>query len=259
MTRTIPAGRAFGLTCALAAVVLLGPNLAKADFHMRSPNEIDLGEIEVEHNGASTIDKAPGKGGEASYTAEIGTGVTSWWHPEIELDISRNPGPGMPTQVQGGTWENTFQVTETDEGWVDFGLYAEYSHSSLKGMADDILFGPLFEKDIGRTTQTLNLFLSKGIGANQDSHGLDFSYAWQSRWNVWRQLSPAFEIYGDIGQIDHANAFQAQQLIAGPVLMGNALLGPLGKLKYEVGYLFGMTQASANGTVRWRMEMEIPF
>lgn len=248
-----------GLMVTLVALSLLSAGRARADFHMRSPNEIDQGEIEIEHNGAATIDRNSTKGGATSYTAELGTGVTSWWHPEIELDIGRDPGPGMPTQVQGGTWENTFRVTETGEGWVDFGLYAEYSYSSLRGTADDILFGPLFETDIGRTTQTLNLFLAKQIGANQDNHGLDFSYAWQSRWNIWRQLSPALEIYGDVGRIDHANAFQAQQLIAGPVLVGSVLLGPLGKFKYEAGYLFGMTQASASGTVRWKMEMEVPF
>jgi hypothetical protein len=34
---------------------------------------------------------------------------------------------------------------------------------------------------------------------------------------------------------------------------------PYGKLKYEVGYLFGLTQATPSGTVRWRLEYEIPF
>jgi hypothetical protein len=30
-------------------------------------------------------------------------------------------------------------------------------------------------------------------------------------------------------------------------------------LKYEIGWLFGATEASPNGTLRWRLEMEIPF
>jgi len=30
-------------------------------------------------------------------------------------------------------------------------------------------------------------------------------------------------------------------------------------LKYEVGWLFDATQASPTGTLRWRLELEIPF
>ena len=36
-------------------------------------------------------------------------------------------------------------------------------------------------------------------------------------------------------------------------------LGNAGKLKYEIGWLFGATQASPQGTLRWRLELEIPF
>ena len=45
----------------------------------------------------------------------------------------------------------------------------------------------------------------------------------------------------------------------GPVLVGLTNFPPYGQLKYEAGYLFGLTQAAARGTVRWRLEYEIPF
>ena len=43
-----------GLTTVLA---LLAPVEARADFHIRSPYEIDLGELEIEHNGAALFDR----------------------------------------------------------------------------------------------------------------------------------------------------------------------------------------------------------
>jgi hypothetical protein len=43
------------------------------------------------------------------------------------------------------------------------------------------------------------------------------------------------------------------------VLVGLQNFAPYGKLKYEVGYLFGLTQATPRGTIRWRLEYEIPF
>jgi hypothetical protein len=36
-------------------------------------------------------------------------------------------------------------------------------------------------------------------------------------------------------------------------------LGRLGKLKYELGWLFGATGASPQGALRWRTELEVPF
>jgi hypothetical protein len=55
-----------------------------------------------------------------------------------------------------------------------------------------------------------------------------------------------------------------QQLLIGPVGVGSLPLsdlglGKAGKLKYEIGWLFGTTSASPHGALRWRMEVEIPF
>jgi hypothetical protein len=57
-----------------------------------SPLEIDLGELEIEHNGSDTVDHRFGVGGQQSYTMELGTGLTSWWHSEIELGFDNDPG-----------------------------------------------------------------------------------------------------------------------------------------------------------------------
>ena len=125
-------------------------------------------------------------------------------------------------------------------------------------------FGPIIAKDIGRTTHTINLFFTRQLGPDQTSHGLDFSYAWQSRWNIWAPLSPAIEIYGDAGTLGHVPRLSQQQLLAGPVGVGVLRLDQLGlghggKLKYEIGWLFGTTPVTARGTLRWRLELEIPF
>ncbi len=258
MTTTVLRPRT-GLFSAIALAVFLLPLAARADFHIRSPDEIDQGEYELEHNGSATTDRNPAKSGETSYSAEFGYGVNSWWHPELELDFGRDAGLGETTHFQAVTWENTFMLTEPGEYWADLGLYWEYSYSTLSGTPDDTLFGPLIQKDIGHTTHTLNLFLGKEIGPNQDVPGLDFNYAWQSRWNVFQLASPAVEIYGDAGRTSPFAKFQNQQLIAGPVVVGSVALGTLGKLKYEAGYLFGVTRATASGTVRWRLEWEMHF
>ena len=136
--------------------------------------------------------------------------------------------------------------------------------NAFNAAANEVTFGPVIAKDIGRTTHTVNLFFTQQLGPDQTSHGLDFNFAWQSRWNLWAPLSPAIEIYGDTGTLGRFPGFSQQQLLIGPVAVGvlklNQLgLGHAGSLKYELGWLFGATQATASGTLRWRLEVEIPF
>lgn len=250
-----------------AALALLVPLAAHADYHIFSPYEIDFGELEIEHNGDAVFDNRPDQRGATSYTSEWGTGLTPWWHSEIEFAFNRAPGDNQPTLLTQVVTENMFQLTEPGEALVDSGFYFEYGQSTTTGRnaaANEVTFGPALAKDIGRTTHTLDLFLTRQLGPDQTDHGYDFSYEWQSRWNIWAPLSPAVEIYGDAGPLGNWPKLPRQQLLVGPVGIGalklNALgLGHAGELRYEVGWLFGATQASANGTLRWRLEVEIPF
>jgi hypothetical protein len=250
-----------------ATLVMLGPVAARADFHVVSPYEIDLGELEIEHNGDAVFDRRPDQRGATSYTTELGTGLTPWWHSELEFGFDREPGDNHPTLLTQAVWENMFQLTEPGEQFADVGFYFEYGQSTTTGSAaasNQITFGPVIAKDIGRTVHTLNLFFTRQLGPDQTSQGLDLSYAWQSRWNIWAPLSPAIEIYGDTGTLGATPGFARQQLLAGPVGVGVLKLNELGighggNLKYEVGWLFGATPATARGTLRWRLEVEIPF
>jgi hypothetical protein len=254
----------FGLA---AAAALLAPLTARADYHVVSPYEIDLGEIEIEHNGSAVFDNRPDQRGATSYTTELGTGLTAWWHSEIEFGFDRAPGDGQPTLMTQLVSENTFELTEPGEYFADWGFYIEYGQSLTRGRyaaANEVTFGPVVAKDIGRTTHTLNVFFTRLLGPDQTTEGLDMTYAWQSRWNLWGPLSPAVEIYGDAGTLGRSPRFSQQQLLAGPVGVGalnlNDLgLGPAGQLKYEIGWLFGATPATAAGTLRWRLEVEVPF
>jgi hypothetical protein len=252
---------------AVAALALLAPSASRADYHIHSPYEIDLGELEIEHNGAASFDHQPDKSGATSYTLEFGTGLTSWWHSEIEFGFDRDPGFSQSTLFTQAVTENTFQLTEPGEYFADFGFYIEYGQSLTSGRhagSNQVTFGPLIAKDVGRFTNTVNLFLTRELGPDQTSHELDFSYAWQTRWNLWAPLSPAIEIYGDAGTLGRSPRLSQQQLLVGPVAIGSIGLNELhighaGKLKYELGWLVGATQASPEGTLRWRLEVEIPF
>ena len=48
-------------------------------------------------------------------------------------------------------------------------------------------------------------------------------------------------------------------VVAGPVLLGDLRVPGLGKLKYEIGYLFGITGSTPQGTLRGLLEYEFHF
>lgn len=249
------------------ALSLFVPKLAAADYHVVSPDEIDLGELEIENNGDAVFDLRPDQVDANSFTAELGTGLTPWWHSELEMGSARAPGYNQPQLITQAVWENSFELTEPGEYFADLGFYFEYGQSTTAGRAatsNEVTFGPLIEKDIGRTTETVNLFVTRQFGPDETTQGLDLSYAVQSRWNVWAPLSPAVEMYGDAGVIGSSPSLARQQLLIGPVAVGvlplsELGLGHAGQFKYELGWLFGATPASSRGTLRWRFEVEFPL
>jgi hypothetical protein len=251
----------------ILSAMLTATEPAWADYRVVSPDEIDLGEMELENNSASTYDHLPDRSNAQSYTAEFGTGLTPWWHSEIEFGWARAPGGGQANVLTQIVTESTFRLTNPGQYWADVGIYAEYGQTVARGKyagANELTFGPAIAKDIGHTTTTINLFLTRQFGPDQTNHGLDFSYAGQTRWNLWAPLSPGIEVYGNNGTLTHSNNFQNQQLLAGPVLLGRLRLsqiglGNAGSLTYEAGYLHGLTDASPTNALRWRVDVEFPF
>jgi len=249
--------RSRGRALLASACLLLGTAARADELRLITPNDIGYRELEIEHDGS--VGLGHGADGGGFYSIEFGTGATAWWHTGVELDVEREGGPDSSTAVQGVTLENQIRLTRPGENWLDAALYSELSRSTLRGGPDDVLVGAALLKDVGRTTHTLNLFFDKAFSTDDDYRGVRFSYAWQSRWNLYRQFAPAIEAFGESGRVDRPDSFQSGQLIAGPMATGVILLGPLGKLRYEAGYLFGVTDASPSGTIRWKMEMEIPL
>ena len=172
-------------------------------------------------------------------------------------------GGGQHLTWDAATLENTFQLTEPGEYFFNLGFFFEYSQSTLRGAPSGVTFGPIIQKELNDvfgldTVHTLNLFLSRDLG-HDATRATAFSYAWQSLILTHPLLSPGVEFYGTIDDIAHAGPSAQQQHSVGPVLVGAVNFAPYGKLKYEVGYQFGLTQATPHSAVRWKLEYELAF
>lgn len=249
------------LAAVMLAVAAVGTSrLARAELQVRMP-VVEFRELEFEHNGFISFDKDPSLGGQQSYTNSIGYGVTPWW--EIELEGESNSVPDSSVHYTATTVENTFQITEPGQYMFNFGIFAEYSQSALKGEPDELTLGPIIQKELYDvlgvdSLHTLNVFLFHDVGHNA-SHATGMQVAWQSRLFLNPYIDPAIEYYGIFDNLGHAGAFDQQQHFVGPVAVGDLSFSPYGKVKYEVGYMFGLTPATPRGAIRWKLEYEIAF
>jgi high-affinity iron transporter len=262
--KTLPPARTH--TAAALLVVGLGtlggaPGAHADDFQVRSPI-VDYHEFEFEHNGAVTFDqKHSDLNHNQSYTYAVGAGVTSFWLLEVEGETEASSETTL--HYSATTLENTFQLTPQGKYWADLGFFVEYSQSARRNEPNAIEFGPIVQKEApgflnSGTLHTLNVFFEKELGHNR-SDDTGFTYAWQSRLRLNSLFEPGVELYGDIDDIAKPGTLSEQQHRIGPMFAGLYNLAPYGKIYYEVGYLFGLTRATATGTVRWLFEYEIPF
>jgi len=246
---------------AFAAFTVLAAHPAVADLQVRMP-EVDYRELEFEHNGLITFDtKGSPLNRAQSYTNSIGYGVLPWW--KIELEGEMAPGGGQHLTWDAVTMENTFQLTEPGEYFFNLGFFAEHSQSTLRGQPSGITAGPIIQKELNDvfgidTLHTLNLLLDRNIGHNATS-AAGLQVAWQSVAQFTPLIAPGFEYYGIVDNITHAGPSSQQQHLIGPVLTGAYNFAPYGKVKYEVGYLFGLTPASGRSAIRWKLEYEVAF
>jgi len=245
------------LAAGVGLLSLLMVSEARADIFVRSPI-VEYGELEVEHNSFVSFDKRKsGLNNNQSYTNAIGYGVTPWWKTEIEGDWEAPSGSNL--RYSAMVTENYFQLAEQGEYWADPGFYAEFAYSPQRNAPNTVLFGPMAEKEWGNTLHTVNLFFGKELGHNR-SDATQFSYAWQSRLRLDPAFEPGVEFYGTAPDIDaSAGNASVEQHRAGPVVVGQWNFYTAGKIKYELGYLFGLTNSTENGAVRFKFEYEWVF
>jgi len=249
------------LSVAIALLWLAPAPLAKAEFKVRYP-VVEYRELEVEHNGAVTFDKRnSGKNNNQSYPNEIEFGFTPEWKVGVEGVTEANAGENL--HFKASAIENYLQLTPQGKYWADVAFFTEFERPSSSKSAPSITFGPLIQKEVpdifGLDTQhTANLLFTKEVG-HLGGAATPVLVAWQSRLRLHPMVEPGFEYYGAIDDVANPGQLADQQHRVGPILAGLYAFPPYGKLKYEMGYLFGLTRAAEKGAARWRLEYEIAF
>jgi hypothetical protein len=216
------------------------------DFVVYTPY-VYQSQTELEVRGYRFDDSHADVNGEQGAEFSIAHSFTSWWKPEVYLvNYKREPGAGG--QTTGYEFENTFQFTTPGEHWADIGFLASYEHSTLSGEHDELEFGPLVSKTVGRFTHTFNAIFEKEVGTGFGGK-YEHRYAYSGTYAVSKAFRPGIEVYARPSD----DAYHA-----GPVVNGEwHVPGTTGNLEYRAGVAFGLNRNAADRT--WMAQLEYEF
>jgi len=200
------------------------------------------GEWELENTGVYDIDPAKNKNAVQEYHYAVGYGVNSFWHTELELETETQPTADTITSFQAThmEWENIFELAPKGEYWLDPGIYLAYEAPLINKQVGQFEGKILLEKDNQKITNILNISFNKEVGGGADPH-TNAGISWSTRYRLSQYFEPGFEYW---------NEQQSHQV--GPVFYGRINR----HIKYDVGYLFGISNIAPRGEIKWVIEYE---
>jgi len=211
---------------------------------------VEGGELEFETRGSYDFDDAESKDGKQKQKYAVGYGVTDRWFTEIYGEIEKG-ATSSKFDFTAFEWENIYQLTEQGQYWVDVGLYFEYEVSFEDDKADKIEGKFLIEKEMGHFTHTANIIFEKQVGGDSEKE-TEGGLAWGSRYRWQEYFEPGFELHSEFGELNEGKSFDEQEHLVGPVFYGK-----IGSFKYDIGYLFGVSNDAPDGQLKWIIEYEI--
>ena len=231
---------------------------------------VHKGELEIEARGSYDFDTRDEKDGKQEQKYAVGYGVTDFWFTEVYGEVKKTPeeleegseeSPEKKWEFESVEWENRFQLAEQGEWWIDTGLYFAYEFAAKHKDPDKIEVKLLLEKQLGDFVHTANLIVEREIGGEtaddeeKEPHEWEGSVAWSTRYRWQQWLEPGIEVWFDLGELKKIHSFNEQNDQIGPVIYGK--IGD--HVKYDVGYLFGISEEAPAGTLKWIVEFEWYF
>lgn len=214
---------------------------------------------EFEYFGNRSFDNDGSKDNSQSQQFAVGYGVNSWWKTELYAKFEREPRDELT--FDAWEWENIFQLTQQGEYWLDVGASLAYEHTPQASRADALEGRLLLAKDWGQTSHIANIILEKEVGSGPKD-GLEAGYILSSRYRYLPEFQPGLELTGDFGELKHTGAFDDHEHYFGPAAYGKIPVRAFGRsdaIEYRVGYLFGISNAAADGNLLLQLEYEIHF
>lgn len=214
---------------------------------------VEKGELEIEWRAGHDYDDDPSVDGKEKQKFAVGYGFTDRWFSEIYAELEKEAGNDRDYKMTAIEWENKFLLTEPGQYFVDVGALVEVVQALENNKANKVEAKLLLAKDVQKTAHLLNLKLEEQFGEHADG-GIETGASWSSRYRLYPKFEPGFEYHAGFERNNTDQDFESQTHQVGPVFYGE-----LGHFKYDVGYLFGVSNSAPDGTLKAILEYEFYF
>jgi hypothetical protein len=231
-------------------LTLAGAALAGPGDYVHSPI-VEYGEHEIDVHGGHA--RSADGTYESALSAGWGIGLTPWWFTEAYVKFEGATGEKL--EAEAIEWENIFQFTETGRYPVDVGMLVEVERSKDHAEGYEVVYGPLVQGDVGEVQLNGNLLLESHVHAAEKTD-TELKYEWQAKLRWRREFEPGLQGFGELGEWNHWAPTSGQSHVWGPAVLGRLKVAGRQALRYDAALLFGMTGASADRTLRFRVEYE---
>jgi hypothetical protein len=237
-----------------AAALVLGfstilSSSAHAAFIVYSP-KVEKGIVEIESQNAFEYNNDGDD--ERQHKLEIGYGVTTWWSVALEGEWEKEGSAEY--DYTATAIENIFQFTDPGKYWLDAGAFLEYEFAHPSGSADKVEAKLLLEKNLINFSHTANFTIEQEVGDNANENP-EWGFAWRSIYLAHPMINPGVEYYAEMNEIGNSGNFDAQEHFLGPVITGHLGHG----IHYDLGWLIGLSDGSADHAVKFNIEYEFPI
>ncbi len=239
--------------CAVAALLVAPPARANPADYIYMPT-VEYGERELDVKYGTSTPK-PGNLGAQGMSVGVGYGAKEHWFTEIYLKQERIGNQSANI----AEWENKFQLTETGEYPVGFGLITELEAPLSANAPWEATVGPLLQTEFGKVQLNGNVLFQRAFG-RPDETGVPYTtnlgYQWQGKYRWTQQLEYGLQGIGGMGKWNNWGTQSSQSHMAGPAVMGRVLLGGRNALQYNAGWLLGVSRNAPRNTFRMQVEYE---
>jgi hypothetical protein len=183
-----------------------------------------------------------------SNSTEYSYGLTDRIMFKIEGDWSKGFGDRM--RYSGTELKAQYELFQPGEAWIDTALELGYSFAADPDRADEASAEILLQKEYLRMRHRANIEFAQEVGEFNEG-STTWSFDWQSLYRVTPNLLAGIEYYGNLGEVEDVfgNVSDEEHLI-GPVISYDI---PKTPISMDVGYLFGITDESADHGLKWRV------
>lgn len=241
---------------ALAACTILVPVTALAGVGTIVSPKVNKGEFELQTNGTRSDDDSGANHNKQGHTVKVEYGFTDDWKMEVGSKFTDSHSQDF--RAQEVFVETVHQLTDQDEGWwLSSALEGEYVRD-LTGSPDVLEFKALFQHDTSQFQYRGNVILEREIGKNA-AVDVEIGSRAYAMYKYNEYVNPAIEWHADWGSNRDIPALDRQGHYIGPAIYGDLFHTKDGEVGYQLGYLFGATDASNDGVLRWKLAYETAF